>query len=80
MLSAAIRRGADALITADINYHRFEEADNRILLIDGGHYETEIPIVRQIVRFLTGEGRRAGSGVRIHAATTTTNAVQYHLS
>lgn len=41
LLPQAIDAGADALITSDIKYHQFFDADNRILLIDAGHYETE---------------------------------------
>ncbi len=38
----AVNAGADAYITADVKYHTFQEAENKILLIDAGHYETEI--------------------------------------
>jgi len=41
LLGMAIASGADAYITADIKYHTFLEAENRILLIDAGHFETE---------------------------------------
>jgi dinuclear metal center YbgI/SA1388 family protein len=41
LISDAIRRGADAFVTADLKYHQFQEADGRILLIDAGHFETE---------------------------------------
>jgi putative NIF3 family GTP cyclohydrolase 1 type 2 len=41
LLNAAIMSGADAFITADIKYHNFFDADNRILLVDAGHFETE---------------------------------------
>ena len=41
LLYAAILSGADAFITADIKYHNYFDADNRILLIDAGHFETE---------------------------------------
>jgi dinuclear metal center YbgI/SA1388 family protein len=33
--------GADVLITADVKYHEFFDADNDIMIIDAGHYETE---------------------------------------
>ncbi len=33
--------GADAYITADLKYHDFFDADNEILIIDAGHFETE---------------------------------------
>lgn len=32
---------ADAYVTADLKYHDFFEADNEILIIDAGHFETE---------------------------------------
>jgi dinuclear metal center YbgI/SA1388 family protein len=41
LLNDAISSGADAFVTADLRYHSFFEADNRILLVDAGHYETE---------------------------------------
>lgn len=41
LIQEAIRQGADALITADLKYHQFQEAEGKILLIDAGHYETE---------------------------------------
>ena len=40
-ISAAIRASADAFITADLKYHDFFQSENKILLIDAGHYETE---------------------------------------
>ena len=41
LLHAAISSGADAFITADIKYHSFFDADNKILLVDTGHFESE---------------------------------------
>ena len=32
---------ADVLVTADLKYHDFFQAENEIFLVDGGHYETE---------------------------------------
>ena len=40
-IPAAKQIKADALVTADLKYHDFFQAENRILLVDGGHYETE---------------------------------------
>lgn len=42
LLNKSIAVGADAFITADLKYHQFQEAENKILLIDAGHFETEI--------------------------------------
>jgi len=41
LLHAAILSGAGAFITADLKYHNYFDADNRILLVDAGHFETE---------------------------------------
>ena len=41
LISLAIASGADVFITADIKYHNFFEADNKILIVDIGHFESE---------------------------------------
>jgi dinuclear metal center YbgI/SA1388 family protein len=41
LIKDAIASGADILITGDIKYHDFFEADNKIILADIGHYESE---------------------------------------
>ena len=40
-IGAAQGAGADAYLTADLKYHNFFEAENRLLLVDIGHYESE---------------------------------------
>jgi dinuclear metal center YbgI/SA1388 family protein len=52
LLDIAIEQNADAFITADLKYHTFQEAQGKILLVDGGHYETEIPVLEEIRRRL----------------------------
>jgi dinuclear metal center YbgI/SA1388 family protein len=41
LISNAISAGADAFVTADIKYHSFFDADDKILLVDAGHFESE---------------------------------------
>jgi dinuclear metal center YbgI/SA1388 family protein len=41
LLNQAIRSGARFFITADFKYHQFFDADNRIVIADVGHYESE---------------------------------------
>ena len=41
LIDAAVAAGADCLISADFKYHNFFDADNRLLIVDAGHYETE---------------------------------------
>lgn len=49
LLESAIKSGADAFITADIKYHTFQDAENQIILIDAGHYETEIHVLEELM-------------------------------
>lgn len=41
LISAAKKAGADFLVTSDVKYHDFFEADNKIVIADVGHYESE---------------------------------------
>ena len=42
LIKDAISQNADVFITGDIKYHQFFEAENKIILADIGHYESEI--------------------------------------
>lgn len=48
LLDEAIKQNADAFVTADLKYHTFQDAEGKILLIDAGHYETEVPVLDEI--------------------------------
>lgn len=52
LINDAISNKADAFITADIKYHTFLDAEGKLLLVDAGHYETEIPVLDEIERRL----------------------------
>ena len=41
LLHDAISAGADVFVTADFKYHQFFDADNRIVIADIGHFESE---------------------------------------
>jgi dinuclear metal center YbgI/SA1388 family protein len=41
LLQNALKSGAHAFVTADIKYHQFFDAENKLMLVDAGHYETE---------------------------------------
>lgn len=75
LLNTAIQQNADAFITADIKYHTFFDAQNKILLIDAGHYETEIFILEEIEKrlkqFLTK------SKTEIYKYKGTTNPISF---
>ncbi|MBD1396257.1 Nif3-like dinuclear metal center hexameric protein [Pontibacter sp. JH31] len=42
LIKDALRNGADAYVTADVKYHEFFDAENRLLIADIGHYESEV--------------------------------------
>lgn len=44
LLQEAIRQGADVFVSGDFTYHKYFEADGRIIIADLGHFETEIGI------------------------------------
>jgi len=52
-IGAAIKAGADILVTADIKYHQFYEAEDKMVIADIGHYETEQFTKNLLVDYLT---------------------------
>lgn len=49
LIPSAWKSGADAFLTADLKYHDFQMYDDQMLLIDAGHYETEL-IANEILK------------------------------
>jgi putative NIF3 family GTP cyclohydrolase 1 type 2 len=41
LLQHAIQAGADAFITGDFKYHQFFDAEQKLIIADIGHYESE---------------------------------------
>lgn len=41
LLNEAMRQKADVFVTADFKYHQFFDAENKIVIVDVGHYESE---------------------------------------
>ncbi|WP_442844624.1 Nif3-like dinuclear metal center hexameric protein [Leeuwenhoekiella sp. H156] len=52
-IEAAKAAGADAYITADLKYHQFYQAEDQLLLVDIGHYESEQYTKNIMADFLT---------------------------
>ncbi|PRY15716.1 dinuclear metal center YbgI/SA1388 family protein [Pontibacter ummariensis] len=42
LIKDAIRQGADALVTGDVKYHEFFDAEGQLMIADIGHYESEV--------------------------------------
>ncbi|WOD42392.1 Nif3-like dinuclear metal center hexameric protein [Hwangdonia lutea] len=72
-IQAAKAAGADAFITADLKYHDFFMAENRILLADIGHYESEQFTKNLLVAYLT----KKISNFAVVLSNTNTNPVKY---
>ncbi len=77
LLSRAINSGADAFITADIKYHAYHDAEGKILLIDAGHYETEIGslniVKKRIEKILSGKDY-----IKVFKFSGSTNPVKFY--
>jgi len=53
LITRALSAGADSFVTADLKYHDFFDAENKMLIADPGHYETEqftIELLQQILQ------------------------------
>ena len=75
LLPHAINANADAFVTADIKYHQFFEAENKILLCDIGHYESEQFTKEIFYTLLT----KKLSTFAVHLSKVVTNPINYHL-
>ena len=72
-IGAAKLSEADIFITADIKYHQFYEAENKIVIADIGHYETEQFTKNLLVDYLTK--KIANFAVRLSESKT--NPIKY---
>lgn len=73
LLDDSIRAGADMFITADFKYHQFFDADNRIIIADIGHYESEQFTIELISDWLA----KKFATFATHLTETVTNPVRY---
>lgn len=76
LLKFAYQNKADAFITADIRYHTFHDAFKKLLLIDAGHYETEIFVLielqKRIIKILSDKG------IKIFKYKHATNPIEFY--
>lgn len=73
LIHRAIAAGADAFVSADFKYHEFFEADNRILIADIGHYESEIFTVELLTDYI----KENFSTFAVNFSEVVTNPVSY---
>ncbi len=77
LLNRAINSKADAYLTGDISYHVFHTARSRILLIDAGHYETEIPVIENMNEYLSNTLAQLKENIQIITTTQNQNYIKY---
>jgi dinuclear metal center YbgI/SA1388 family protein len=75
-VNTAVSRGADAYITADIRYHGFQDALEKLWLIDAGHYETEIMVLNEVAARLLSRFTSLSSNIFI--TDSITNPVTFY--
>ncbi|PKQ43932.1 Nif3-like dinuclear metal center hexameric protein [Confluentibacter flavum] len=72
-IEAAKSADADAFVTADLKYHDFFTAENSLLLVDIGHYESEQFTKNILVAYLT----KKITNFAVVLSKTITNPVKY---
>jgi len=73
LLKNAINANSDVFITADMNYHNFFDAENKILIADIGHYESEFYTKELIFELLN----KKFANFAIQISTVNTNPIKY---
>lgn len=74
LLGKAMAAGADIFITSDYKYHQFFDAEDRIIIADIGHYESEVftkDLLADMLAKLTGLPL-------VHICRTNTNPVRHY--
>ncbi|GHB76126.1 Nif3-like dinuclear metal center hexameric protein [Persicitalea jodogahamensis] len=74
LLPNALAAGADAFVTADFKYHEFFDAENRIVICDIGHYESEVFTKQLLYDYLS----KIFGNFALHLSETNTNPVAYY--
>ncbi len=74
LIDPAKRAGADVLVTADIKYHEWFEADGQIAIVDIGHYESEIHTNKHLASLLSEKF----PNIAVRLTTVITNPVKHH--
>lgn len=73
LLKDAMRQNADVFITGDFKYHEFFDAENKIIIADIGHYESE----RFTIDLIAEKIRKKFSTFATHLTEVNTNPIHY---
>lgn len=72
-IGAAKKRKPNILVTADVKYHQFYEAEGQLVIADIGHFETEQFTKNLLVDYLT----KKIPNFAIHLSESITNPIKY---
>ena len=71
IISKAKFYGAQAFVTGDLKYHEAQSAiENKIHVVDAGHFATEFPIVHALAKILAAEFEKLSYKIEIAEDTT----------
>jgi len=71
IISKAKFYGAQAFVTGDLKYHEAQSAiENKIHVVDAGHFATEFPIVHALAKILATEFEKLSYKIEIAEDTT----------
>jgi putative NIF3 family GTP cyclohydrolase 1 type 2 len=79
-IQEAIAKGCQAFVTADLKYHTFQEYEERILLVDANHFETERIVLPEIKKAADRILRSQKKSVPVTITKQNTNPIQYYTS
>jgi len=75
LIGDAVAKHADAMVTADLKYHTFQDFEQKIFLVDAGHFETEhvvLPILAKKISQIFKQHNHSG---KVYITKHSTNPV-----
>lgn len=73
LLKDAIKSGADLFLSADFKYHQFFDAEDKIIIADIGHFETEQFTIDLLAEYIRGKF----TTFAVHLTDINTNPITY---
>jgi putative NIF3 family GTP cyclohydrolase 1 type 2 len=74
LLNQAMAQGAHAFVSADFKYHEFFDAEDKILIADIGHYESEQFTIQLLFDLITNKFTNFAP----YCTETVTNPINYY--
>jgi len=74
LLGDALRANADCYVTADVKYHEFFDAEDKLLFCDVGHFESEVGTKELLFDMLT----KKFTNFALHLSDVNTNPIKYY--